>query len=101
MTKQNPNHGMGWNPPIELTFEEQQAIDKIAERAYTPSSNSNKYRFQLYAHIEQLIADRTAVPAPQVPDELRNNRLMDEACAKGAHVCTGCRCPCHDKKGYK
>lgn len=36
-----------------LTFEQKQKIDELGERAYTPSSNANKYRYQLYDYIEQ------------------------------------------------
>ena len=36
----------------ELTFEQQQEIDAIAEKAFTPGSNANKARYDLYAWIE-------------------------------------------------
>jgi hypothetical protein len=36
----------------ELTFEQQQEVDRLAKLAFAPSSNSNKYRFELYAYIE-------------------------------------------------
>ena len=39
----------------ELTFEQQQKVDELASKAFTPSSNSNKYRFDLYAYITDLI----------------------------------------------
>lgn len=41
----------------QLTFEQQQEIDRLAKLAYTPSSNSNKYRFNLYAYIERLVLE--------------------------------------------
>lgn len=43
----------------ELTFEQQQEIDRLSKLANTSSSNSNKYRHQLYAYINSLIAIRT------------------------------------------
>lgn len=39
---------------MALTFEQQKKIDEIAERAYTPSSNSNKARYELYAYVEEI-----------------------------------------------
>jgi hypothetical protein len=49
-------------PPLEseeeLTFDQQQEIDRLARLAYTPSSNSNKHRFNLYAYIAELRSSR-------------------------------------------
>lgn len=42
-----------------LTFEQQQEIDRLSNLANTPSSNSNKYRHQLYAYIDSVIAAHT------------------------------------------
>jgi hypothetical protein len=38
-----------------LTFEQQQEIDRLARLAWTPSSNSNKYRYNLYAYVDLLL----------------------------------------------
>jgi hypothetical protein len=41
---------------MELSFEQQQEIDRLSLKANTPSSNQNKHRFNLYAYIEETIA---------------------------------------------
>lgn len=40
---------------FELTFDQQQELRYLAERASTPSSNQNKHRFDLYAHVSELV----------------------------------------------
>lgn len=40
---------------VELSFEQQQHIDELGKKAYTPSSNSNKYRYELYAYIDEVM----------------------------------------------
>jgi hypothetical protein len=40
----------------ELTFEQQQEITKILELYRTNPSNSNKYRYQLFAYIDDLLS---------------------------------------------
>lgn len=57
MTSPSNNSAQGDKRVKELTFEQQQKIDELAKKAYTPSSNSNKYRFELYAYINSLIDD--------------------------------------------
>lgn len=52
----------------DLTFEQKQKIDRLGERAYTPSSDSNKWRFELYAEIQALV-DKEVTKARQ--DELK------------------------------
>lgn len=46
----------------ELTFEQQQEITKILELYRRNPSNSNKYRYQLFAYIDDLLS------APTTPE---------------------------------
>lgn len=39
----------------ELTFEQRKEIDRLSKLASTPSSNSNKCRFELYAYVGSII----------------------------------------------
>ena len=59
-----PNQPSPASVDIELTFEQQQEIDRLGKLAYTPSSNSNKYRYDLYAYINAAVAE--AVRAAEV-----------------------------------
>lgn len=40
-----------------LSFNESREVDRLAQLASKPSSNQNKYRYNLYAYIETLMND--------------------------------------------
>lgn len=61
-----------------LTFEQQQEVDRLAKLAFTPSSNSNKYRYELYAFIEAHTAAQVAATVEIVRTEYKDAERRDK-----------------------
>ena len=73
----------------ELTFEQQQEVDRLSALANTPSSNQNKHRYNLYAYIDSVIATATRQAVKEELETLKNICMMDNVSVSGINRVIG------------
>lgn len=94
-----PNSGELDNQRRELTFEQQKRIEDLAISAFIkPGSNSNKYRFELYAYIDSIL--QTQVERARVEGQLKLIEKIAQQVPKVAKVFSDEHAQIHYEGGY-
>jgi hypothetical protein len=64
----------------ELTFPEQQRLTEILEQYRSNPSNSNKYRYHLFAEIDAIMTERVDTHIEAIRKELENKAVESLDC---------------------